>query len=623
MPTGFSIRQTTCIGNAVWEHMITCRRWVEVLALLLCATPPGAAADECQLVRYGELPVTMVGLRPHISGTINGVAAELLVDSGAWFSMLEPGSLDKYNLEARSVPGGLAITGVTGTAQARLANVSEFALEGFAGGRAIRDVEFLVLNKAILSGEDGLIGQNVIGQNDTEFDLANGVIRLYRTPNCSNRVLAYWHGKSDIAEMDIRKLAPSSPHLISNAKINGKNILVIFDTGATRSILRLKTAKRVGITPEDEGVIAGGTQTNGIGKKSLETWIGRFDALDLGGETIKNAKLLVGEIDLPQNADMLLGIDFFLSHRIYVAADQRKLWFTYNGGPVFDLKMDATLAANSTGQEETQDADDTTSSDLLTDAAAYRRRGAASVSRMQYNDAVADFDRAIASDASDPENYYHRGRALWYSGQADSAMVDFNKALALKSDYIPALVARGALHLQRNDEKRADDDFKAASELAPHDAALQFRIAGYFVSYDYFDVAIEKLTTWINMHPKDSRLPAALNNRCYSRAMANRELDGALVDCNAAMSKRPPDSLVLDSRGLVFLRRGEFDKAIQDYEASLELQPKSAWTRYGLALAKLGNGLTVQGKRELEAAVAMDPTIGEAYGRVGLVPRDD
>ena len=34
---------------------------------------------------------------------------------------------------------------------------------------------------------------------------------------------------------------------------------------------------------------------------------------------------------------MLIGADFFLSHRIYVASSQRKLYFTYNGGPVFNL----------------------------------------------------------------------------------------------------------------------------------------------------------------------------------------------------------------------------------------------------------------------------------------------
>ena len=44
---------------------------------------------------------------------------------------------------------------------------------------------------------------------------------------------------------------------------------------------------------------------------------------------------------------MLIGADFFLSHHVYVANSQRKLYFTYNGGPVFNLTTTPGAAANS------------------------------------------------------------------------------------------------------------------------------------------------------------------------------------------------------------------------------------------------------------------------------------
>jgi hypothetical protein len=34
---------------------------------------------------------------------------------------------------------------------------------------------------------------------------------------------------------------------------------------------------------------------------------------------------------------MLIGADFFRSHRIYVARDQRRVYVSYVGGRVFDL----------------------------------------------------------------------------------------------------------------------------------------------------------------------------------------------------------------------------------------------------------------------------------------------
>jgi hypothetical protein len=38
---------------------------------------------------------------------------------------------------------------------------------------------------------------------------------------------------------------------------------------------------------------------------------------------------------------MLLGADFLRSHRVLVAHSQRKIYFTYTGGPVFQLNRPA------------------------------------------------------------------------------------------------------------------------------------------------------------------------------------------------------------------------------------------------------------------------------------------
>jgi hypothetical protein len=34
---------------------------------------------------------------------------------------------------------------------------------------------------------------------------------------------------------------------------------------------------------------------------------------------------------------MLLGADFIRAHRIYIAKSQGKLYFSYNGGPIFQV----------------------------------------------------------------------------------------------------------------------------------------------------------------------------------------------------------------------------------------------------------------------------------------------
>jgi len=608
-------------------------KFCALIAIAALASRPAAGKDQCKLVRYAEMPVTMAepGRRPHISGTIDGHRVTFMLDSGAFYSILGTASAERLGLSLKSAhlermsssPFGVTIQDSAGNAlRPRLAIAKKFSLLGYSGGRIFKDVEFLVLDAQFLAGEDGIIGQNVIGSGDAEFDFANGVVRLYKSEHCFDQVLAYWHGKAAVARLVIDKTTPLSPELVARATLNGKPIRVLFDTGATRSVLTLRAADRAGVQPQDKGVSASDAIVS-FGSKTRESWIGRFDTLDLGGEVIKNARLAISDVTPGADADLVLGADFFLSHRIYVARKRGLLWFTYNGGPVFDIKINADSntagGANSTPRAEPGTGNGP-ASDTPTDAAGYRRRGAASASRLQYVAAIADFGKAIALAPSDPKNYYQRGLARWHNGQLQLALTDLNHALDLNGDDVLALAVRGAVRLQTGDVNGAHQDFDKARSLAPDDAAVQLGIADYFSDAQRFADAIEWLDVAIGSGLTDTERARALNSRCWARAMLNQDLDQALADCNAALRKNPHSSYILDSRGLVYLRQGQLDKAIDDYKHSLEQQPSSFWTRYGLGLAELEKGLQVDGRRDIKQAIAGDPDVGQRYKRIGLSP---
>ena len=344
---------------------------------VVLATMSGRAAAVCQVVRYAELPVTMFGTQPFIAGSINGMNALFIADSGAFFSTLPRESAEKFNMSLGPLPIGLEVRGVGGAADARLGTAKDFSLVGLGTG-TFHNIKFVVAGNAFASGSAGVIGQNVLGRADTEYDLANGFIRLFHAKDCVNRGMAYWHGTAEVAMVGIKYTSEWSPHLIGTATLNGSKIRVVFDTGAGRSLLTLKAAARAGIKPGGPDVLAGGAG-RGIGRRSFETWIARFDSLAVGGEEIKNARLRIGDAALSGDADMLLGADFFLSHRIYVAESQQRIFFTYNGGRVFDLRAndeskEAAAAATDAGPATASGAQ---APDASADAAALRRRGAA------------------------------------------------------------------------------------------------------------------------------------------------------------------------------------------------------------------------------------------------------
>jgi Aspartyl protease/gag-polyprotein putative aspartyl protease len=302
------------------------------LGLPLVAYPP-AYPQQCKLAQLGELPVTMRGTRPLVHAAINGTDALFIADSGAAYSTITQAAAEAYKLPLRNAPVYVAESGVGGEAHTMISVVRTLTLFG----QPIPNVDFFVIEQSLDPGVAGLIGQNVFRLGDVEYDLAHNVIRIMRTEGCRNTPLAYWAAADSkpFSVIDIDTPTRFSPHTTSVAYVNGSQIRVLFDTGAARSTLTLEAAKRAGVTPESAGVVAGG-EWRGIGSGTGRTWIAPFASFKIGDEEIRNTHLRIGAEKL--SVDMLLGADFFLSHRIYVATGQRKLYFTYNGGPVFDLK---------------------------------------------------------------------------------------------------------------------------------------------------------------------------------------------------------------------------------------------------------------------------------------------
>ncbi|TLY71653.1 MAG: hypothetical protein E6K47_00890, partial [Gammaproteobacteria bacterium] len=338
-----SSRRTRMKGS---RHADDRRAWLLPAALLAaCASSAAAAAGSCVLARLAELPVTMAGTRPLVHAAINGTDALFLADSGGFYSSLTTAAASEFKLSLHPAPFGYEVRGIGGGSRPYLTEVKTFTIFGLP----VPHVQFLVLPNDLGNGEAGILGQNVFRISDVEYDLANGVIRMMRPRDCKNAVLAYWAKGTDkpVSEIDIEFGTPLNPHTKGVAYVNGVKIHVVFDTGASTSYLTLAAAKRAGVTPQSPGVVDGGIRS-GIGPNSRRSWIAPFASFKVGDEEVRNTRLRIGEGNLPGD-DMLVGADFFLSHRIYVSNSQHKLYFTYNGGPVFNLTaaLPASVAAPS------------------------------------------------------------------------------------------------------------------------------------------------------------------------------------------------------------------------------------------------------------------------------------
>ncbi|MEP6548961.1 MAG: aspartyl protease family protein [Gammaproteobacteria bacterium] len=575
--------------------------------LAILANSPIQAAASCKLGKLAELPITMLGLRPTVTAKINDADAQFLLDSGAWYSMVSSATMAQFHLRETAAPFGLRVTGVGGSTETSIATVKLFTFAGIP----IHNVEFLVGGSEMGGEVVGLLGQNFLERWDVEYDLAKGVVRILKAEDCKHANLAYWVASDQaMSMMDIAYTTPQKPHATGTAYINGTKIRAMFDSGASTSMLSLKAAARAGIKPNSPGVVDAG-YFSGIGRRMVKSYLVSLASFKMGdNEEIKNTRLRIADIDINEG-DMLVGADFFLAHHILISNSQHRVYFTYNGGPVFNLAQSAAAGA----------AADT---DEPSDAAAYARRGNAFAGRRDFEHAIADLTRACELSPSSAEYSYERGMTYWQAERADLANADFDHALELNSDYLPARISRAELRLARKDLQAATTDLDTAERIAPKQADDRFTLARLYQSADLLGRAVEQYDLWIANHPDDSKMVRALNSRCWVRALQGQDLAAALNDCNAALRQSDKASAmaaaILDGRGLVRLRLGDYDKSIADFDESLKLVPKSAWPLFGRGVAKIRKNKVTDGESDIAHAKSLSPTVVDDFSRRGIVP---
>lgn len=307
--------------------------WTRATVAGLAATA-ALAADrpalaQCRLQLQAAIPVTMMGRKPTMKAKIDGQDAVFVIDSGAFYSTLSPAAAQRLGLKAADLRR--SIQGVGGKVAARLAKVHRFEF----AGQTVADLDFIVASGGG-GGLDGLLGENILGAGDVEYDLAQGVVRLFQPSGCGDADLAYWAGgsaaRSTLKHTARRPglLSDDSRHVVAEGAVNGHKIAIALDTGAMRSILTESAAARAGVTPAAPGAGPEGL-TSGIGPVATQVWRAPFQSFAIGSEEVLNPVLAFADIPLP-GADMLLGADFFLSHRIYVANSQKRVYFTRNAG---------------------------------------------------------------------------------------------------------------------------------------------------------------------------------------------------------------------------------------------------------------------------------------------------
>ena len=200
----------------------------------------------------------------------------------------------------------------------------------------------------------------------------------------------------------------------------------------------------------------------------------------------------------------------------------------------------------------------------------YRARGLAYRRLEDYEQAIADFNHAIALNPKRADLYRSRGKAYRELKDYKQAIVDYNYCIELDPHDVRALVQRGSTYNDLKDYPQAIKDYNRALELDPKD----------FWAFAYRGYVYYKLQD-------------------YQRAIEN--FDNAL-------ELDPKDIWAFAYRGYTYYKLQDYQRAIENFDHALKLDPKYAWawSRRGAAYLRMKN--TRQAKYNFARRWELDAT---------------
>lgn len=288
--------------------------WIVTLFWSTLYGVTASASPSCSIHKAATLPLSDAGHTISTQGKIDGHDVSLMVDTGSEGSLITPEALTHFHLhtdphqrtailgpdaQPHLVPNVLAQKLTLGAIQHQNVSLPLGALPAFPS-----------ITPPLL----GLIGMDLLGNYDLEIDLPHHQLNVWDVRLTS--VLCQHPPLWSHLWLNLPAQRYRGRFLVPFT-LDGHQGIALIDSGARSHVVSTDFAAQLGITQTQLARDPGGS-TEGLGLKENRYHWHRFHFVRIGAEDWQNPTLTVAPIH--DHADMLLGAEWFQTHRLWLSA---------------------------------------------------------------------------------------------------------------------------------------------------------------------------------------------------------------------------------------------------------------------------------------------------------------
>ena len=211
--------------------------------------------------------------------------------------------------------------------------------------------------------------------------------------------------------------------------------------------------------------------------------------------------------------------------------------------------------------------------------------GKRKLKQKNYQEAIAEFDKALAANPNDIKSLYSQSVANYYLQDFGAAIRNLDQVIKLNPQDVLAYSARGLNYAKYDYYERAIADYDTAIRLNPRLADVYYNRGSSYSSLKKYQNAIADYDTAIRLNP---RLADAYYNRGSSYSSL-KKYQNAIADYDTAIRLNPGFIDAYLSRGANYTRLKKYQNAVVDYATVIRLNPRyEAYFGRGLNYAALG-----------------------------------